>query len=106
MEPSRTRAADWLVLIVLALIWGSSFILMKRGLFHDGEPVLTPWQLATARLSIAWLTLSPILFKHYRLIAKHWLPLMGAGLLGNGIPAISAELRPPSMAANVFAIMR
>ncbi len=88
MEPTRSRATDWLVLIFLALIWGSSFILMKRGLFHDGEAVLTPWQLATARLSIAWLTLSPILFKHIRLLGKHWLPLMGAGLLGNGIPAV------------------
>lgn len=87
MEPARTRTADWLVLIFLALIWGSSFILMKRGLFHEGEPVLTPFQLASARLSIAWLALSPILFKHYRLIGKHWLPLLGAGVLGNGIPA-------------------
>lgn len=87
MEPSRTRAADWLVLIVLALIWGSSFILMKRGLFHEGEPVLTPFQLASARLSIAWLTLSPIIFKHYRHLFTHWRPLLGAGLLGNGIPA-------------------
>ncbi|MDQ3099879.1 MAG: DMT family transporter [Bacteroidota bacterium] len=87
MEPARSRGADWLVLILLALIWGSSFILMKRGLFHDGEPVLTPFQLASARLSIAWLALSPILFKHFRLIGKHWLPLMGAGVLGNGIPA-------------------
>jgi drug/metabolite transporter (DMT)-like permease len=87
MEPSRTRAADWLVLGFLALIWGSSFILMKRGLFHEGEPVLTPFQLASARLSIAWLALSPILLRHWALIRRHWLPLMGAGVLGNGIPA-------------------
>jgi drug/metabolite transporter (DMT)-like permease len=87
MESTRTRAADWLVLIILALIWGSSFILMKRGLFHEGEPVLTPFQLASARLSIAWLALSPILLKHFALIRRHWLPLLGAGVLGNGIPA-------------------
>ena len=87
MEPSRSRGADWLVLIFLALIWGSSFILMKRGLFHNGVPVLTPFQLASARLSIAWLALSPILFKHFALIRTHWRPLLGAGLLGNGIPA-------------------
>ena len=39
---------------VLALIWGSSFILMKRGLYHEEVAVLTSWQVATARLSIAW----------------------------------------------------
>ena len=44
----------WVILLVLALIWGSSFILMKRGLYHEGIPVLTPWQMAAARLSIAW----------------------------------------------------
>lgn len=88
MEKERSRSTIWLLLLVLALIWGSSFILMKRGLFHDGVAVLTPWQLATARLSIAWLALSPLLFKHHGLLRKHWLPLLGSGLLGNGVPAI------------------
>lgn len=87
MESERPKGGVWLLLLVLALIWGSSFILMKRGLFWQGEPVLTPWQMATARLSIAWLALSPILFKHAGFLRQHWLPLMGSGLLGNGIPA-------------------
>lgn len=88
MSPSRTPATVWLLLLVLAMIWGSSFILMKRGLYADGVPVLTPWQLATARIGIAWLALSPILLKHAGLLRKHWLPLLGSGLLGNGIPAV------------------
>ncbi len=77
----------WLLLVVLALIWGSSFILMKRGLFHEGVPVLTPYQLATARLALAWLALSPLVFKHAGLLRKHWLPLLGSAVLGNGLPA-------------------
>ncbi len=87
MERSDRRGGIWLLLIVLALIWGSSFILMKRGLYHDGVAVLTPWQMATARLSIAWLALSPVLLRHAVLLPRHWLPLLGSGLLGNGIPA-------------------
>ncbi len=83
-SPHRTV---WPILLILALIWGSSFILMKRGLFHDGVPVLTSYQVATARLAIAWLTLSPVLFKHFHFLRKNWLPLAGTGLLGNGIPA-------------------
>lgn len=78
---------NWLLLLVLALIWGSSFILMKRGLFHDGQPVLTPFQMASARLSIAWLALTPFLLKYWQELRKHWLPLLGSGVLGNGIPA-------------------
>ncbi|MBP7407410.1 MAG: DMT family transporter [Flavobacteriales bacterium] len=87
MEREQRPGGIWLILAVLALIWGSSFILMKRGLYHDGVAVLTSWQVATARLSIAWLTLSPILLRHISLLPKHWLPLLGSGVLGNGIPA-------------------
>lgn len=76
------------MLLLLALIWGSSFILMKRGLFHEGRPVLTPVQLATSRLGIAWLVLSPLLLRHAAFFRTHWRPLLLAGLLGNGIPAI------------------
>ena len=88
MENERSRSTIWLLLIVLALIWGTSFILMKRGLYHEGIPVLTPLQVATSRLAIAWLALSPVLFRHIGQLRKHWLPLAGTGLLGNGLPAL------------------
>jgi drug/metabolite transporter (DMT)-like permease len=87
MERRGDERLNWLLLLVLALIWGSSFILMKRGLFHEGRPVLTPFQLASARLAIAWLALSPLLLRHGPELRKHWLPLLGSGVLGNGIPA-------------------
>lgn len=61
---------------------------MKRGLYHEGIPVLTPLQVATSRLAIAWLALSPVLFRHIGQLRKHWLPLAGTGLLGNGLPAV------------------
>ncbi|MCC6542002.1 MAG: DMT family transporter [Flavobacteriales bacterium] len=87
MFAGRTRRTDWSLLLILALIWGSSFILMKRGLFHEGRPVLSGMQLASARLLIAWLALLPLVLKHYDLLLKHWRPLLGTGVLGNGIPA-------------------
>ena len=96
---SERDGSIWLLLTVLALIWGSSFILMKRGLYHEEVPVLTPWQMATARLAIAWLALSPLLFRYAALFPRHWKPLLGTGLLGNGIPALlfaTAQTRIPS----------
>lgn len=87
MQVGTDRKTIWSLLLILALIWGSSFILMKRGLFHDGQPVLNAWQMASARLLIAWLALVPLLLKHFGLLRQHWLPLLGTGLLGNGIPA-------------------
>lgn len=87
MPQRRSATWNWVILLVLALIWGSSFILMKRGLFHDGRPVLSPWQMASARLAIAWIVLLPLLLRYAPLLRVHWLPLLGSGLLGNGLPA-------------------
>jgi drug/metabolite transporter (DMT)-like permease len=87
MAPAADGWKKWALLLTLALIWGSSFILMKRGLFHEGRPVLDHWQMACARLAIAWLVLSPLLLRHAALLREHWLPLLGTGVLGNGIPA-------------------
>lgn len=87
MSRDRSSAIVWLLLLVLAMIWGSSFILIKRGLLYEGQPVLSAYQLATARLAMAWLALSPLVFRHAKLLRQHWLPLMGSGLLGNGLPA-------------------
>jgi drug/metabolite transporter (DMT)-like permease len=89
-EMSRPASSDrmkWLLLATLSLIWGSSFILMKRGLYHEGTPVLDPFQLASCRLFIAWIVLMPLLFRHARYFRAHWKPLMGTALLGNGLPA-------------------
>ncbi len=79
---------SWLLLGTLALIWGSSFILMKRGLWADGRPVLSPGQVASARLAIAWAVLIPATLRHWPMLRGHWRPLLLAGVLGNGIPAL------------------
>ncbi|MBL7954253.1 MAG: DMT family transporter [Flavobacteriales bacterium] len=86
-SPAGNGRLVWGMLIILALIWGSSFILMKRGLFHEGRPVLNGWQMASARLLIAWLALVPWALRFFGELKRHWLPLLGTGLLGNGIPA-------------------
>lgn len=101
----RPERLKWLLLGVLSLIWGSSFILMKRGLFQAGVPVLTPMQLASARLFIAWLVLLPLLFRYAGFFRAHWKPLLGTALLGNGIPAFLfalAESRIDSLLAGML----
>lgn len=72
---------------ILALIWGSSFILMKHGLFDHGRAVLTPWQMASTRLCIAWLALLPWALKHVQMVPRNWKALGASGLFGNGLPA-------------------
>lgn len=85
----KTRPLHVLVLIILALTWGSSFILMKYGMkTADGTPVFTPNQVASLRLSLAALALSPISIP--AIIKLKWTDLrwiMVVGLIGSGIPA-------------------
>ena len=87
VEVQRDGWKAWTLMVVLALIWDSTFILIKRGLFHEGRPVLSPVQAASCRLVIAWLALTPFLFRHMHHIWKHRVALLFSGLVGNAIPA-------------------
>lgn len=74
---------NWAILVALALTWGSSFILMKRGL-----EVFSSDQVAALRIFIAFLFLSPLLFRHIKKsLLKHWKGYLGMGVIGNLIPA-------------------
>ena len=78
-----TKAINWIILIALALTWGSSFILMKRGL-----DVFSSDEVAALRIFIAFLFLSPLMFRHVKKpLLKHWKGFLGMGVLGNFIPA-------------------
>lgn len=77
------KIVNWCILISLALIWGSSFILMKRGMV-----VYTSGEVGALRIFIAFLVLSPLIFKHVkREHLKYWPAFLGMGMLGNFLPA-------------------
>jgi drug/metabolite transporter (DMT)-like permease len=74
---------QWAALLLLAFVWGSSFILMKKGL-----NVYNHTQVATLRMGIAFISLLPFsiyFLKH--LNKKNWVYILMVGLFGNGIPA-------------------
>lgn len=78
-----SKTLSWVILIVLALVWGSSFILMKRGLdAFDSDEV------AALRISIAFLFLTPLYLRHYKIdLKKYFKGLFIMGVFGNLIPA-------------------
>ncbi len=83
MNTSSDKLWNWSVMLLLAFIWGSSFILMKRGL-----EVFSYTQVADMRMGLAWLSLLPFVWRQIKKTPKHfWLPLAVVGLFGNGIPA-------------------
>jgi drug/metabolite transporter (DMT)-like permease len=74
---------QWLTLILLAVIWGTSFILMKEGLNS-----YTPLQVASLRMFIAFLFFTPFAWKAIKKIRKNHLPyLIFISLVGNGLTA-------------------
>lgn len=74
---------SWLLLVLIGTIWGSSFILMKKGLVVFGDT-----QIAAMRMGMAWLVTLPFLIGRFKEISKkEWLVLLSVGLLGNGVPA-------------------
>ncbi len=79
----------WFLLILLSIVWGASYVLIKMAL-HDnsGSVRLKPDELGAARMFIASLVLLPFFFKFVKTIKrKHVLFLIIAGVCGNGLPA-------------------
>ncbi len=90
-----------LLFIALALVWGSSFILMKRGLV-----TFTPVQIGAIRVAYASIFTAIIgikTFKYLRL--KDFWPLVIVGWLGNGIPYIFFPLSVSKIDSSIVGII-
>lgn len=77
-----SRYLKWVILIVLTLTWGSSFILIKQSLVS-----YTPYQVGALRLSVAGLILVGFGIRNFKYIPKKSLPwVIAGGAMGNFIP--------------------
>lgn len=75
---------SWIILLTLAIIWGSSFILIKKGLDS-----FSPLQVGTIRIAFAFLVMLPFAIKNLSNILKeYWKKILVIGLFSNFFPAI------------------
>lgn len=82
-KPAAPTLIDYLTLVLLAFIWGTSYILIKKGL-----ATFSPLQVATLRLGISALALAPLAFRHLQKIKWAQVPLLIViGLTGTGLPS-------------------
>lgn len=80
---SKHKFVNWLIFILLSMIWGSSFILMKKS-----AESLSGWQIAATRLFSAGFVCLPFAVFHVFKIPSKKIPLLIlSGLLGNFFPA-------------------
>ncbi len=91
------RKKIFLLIAILAIIWGSSFIMIKRGL-----DVYDPAQVGAIRVFSAFLCVFPFALRHLRKVkASQWKFILASGLLGNGIPAILFPLAQTNINSSV-----
>ncbi len=75
---------SWVLIIILAFIWGSSFILIKKGLDS-----FTPLQVGTIRISFAFIVMLPFAIKTLSTVYKmYWKKILIIGFFANFFPAI------------------
>ncbi len=89
------------LLSVLALIWGSSFILIKKGL-----TAFTPLEVGTLRISIAFLTLLPVAIKYFKTHYKNnWKKYLLLATVANLIPASLFPIAETHLASSLAGIL-
>lgn len=86
---TEDRKLAWFLLVLLSIVWGGSYILIRMSLFDlDGNQRLRPDQLGAVRMVIASLVMLPFFIKFWRNIQRKHIPyIIMAGFCGNGIPA-------------------
>jgi len=97
----NSKQLKWFYLITLAIIWGSSFILIKRGLVG-----LTPIQLGSLRIIFAAIFLLLIGFKSLAIIPlQQWKYIALTATLGTFIPAFLFSIAQTQIDSSVSAIL-
>ena len=83
-ETPISEIVPWLILILLTLVWGSSFILIKKGL-----DVYSATQVSAIRILSASIFMIPFAFSWMKRVSKKYYPLIFfSGFIGSFIPAI------------------
>lgn len=97
----KATQSKWIFLIVLSLIWGSSFILIKRGLVG-----LSPYQLGSLRIIFAATFLLIIGFKSLTKIKQHqWKFIALTAFMGTFFPAYLFSIAQQHIDSSINAIL-
>lgn len=96
-----TKNNKWFLLVLLSLVWGSSFILIKRGLVG-----LNPFQLGALRLIFACFFLLPIGFKSLAQIPSYkWKYVALTSIFGNGLPVFLFAFAQTGLKSSISGIL-
>ena len=98
MNPEKEK---WILLIVLSIIWGSSFILIKKSLEH-----FNPYEVGALRVLIAGILLLPLAINNIKKFPRKnlkWLIL--AAVTGNFIPMFLFPIAETAVSSSIAGIV-
>ncbi len=96
-----TKRQKWIFLCLLSVIWGSSFILIKKGLIG-----LSAYQLGSIRIIFTSLFLFIIGFRSVKKIRpKHYKPIIISAFLGTFIPVYMFALAETEIDSAIVSIL-
>lgn len=104
MQNENNKFINWLLFLLISVIWGSSFILMKKGMFGSaGQTTLSSYQVAAVRIASAGIFLLPVALNRLGKIPRNkFIYIILSGFIGSFLPAFLfcvAELRIDSSLA-------
>lgn len=101
MSDSTPDGRAYLILLGLSIIWGTSYILIKKSLLF-----FTPYQVAALRLGISALAFVPLIGRHLRRVRRRDIPLLiVVGLTGTGLPSFLYPAAQTAVSSSVAGIL-
>ncbi len=98
---SNNSLLNWAILLLLGLVWGSSYILIKKGLV-----AFNPVQLACLRVSLSGIAFFPIYFSYRKKVDwSNWKYFLIVGLGGTFIPAFLYALAQTKLNSSLTGVL-
>lgn len=100
--PHRVAAwKSWGILFLLSLIWGSSYILIKKGLIAFSAD-----QVGALRMGVSALAFLPLLAYHFRRMDwSKWPYLLVVGFAGSAVPAFLFAIAQTKISSSLAGIL-
>jgi len=101
MTSTNASPYAWFLLILLSIVWGSSFILIKKSLL-----AFTAFEVGALRIAISFIAFLPLLIiRRHQIPWKKWLPLVVIGMAGTGIPAFLYPIAETRLSSSVVGVL-
>src|SRR5512140_411007 len=98
---NNRKILHWLIIVILSAIWGTSYILMKRGLES-----FSPMEVGALRIVISALFLLPVAIRNLpKLNRNNLLSVSIVGLCGSGIPAFLFPLAQTRISSSLAGML-